>query len=47
MRTALARAQESLARVGIPEKAREHPGRLSGGQQSASRLRVRWCMSRA
>jgi putative ABC transport system ATP-binding protein len=33
MRTALARAQESLARVGIPEKAREHPGRLSGGQQ--------------
>jgi putative ABC transport system ATP-binding protein len=33
MRTALARAQESLARVGIPEKARELPGRLSGGQQ--------------
>lgn len=33
MRIALARAHESLARVGIPEKVRELPGRLSGGQQ--------------
>ena len=32
-RKAEARAREVLARVGIPEKARERPGKLSGGQQ--------------
>ncbi|NLT24904.1 MAG: ABC transporter ATP-binding protein [Syntrophorhabdus sp.] len=30
---AIKRAKEILARVGIPEKANERPGRLSGGQQ--------------
>lgn len=35
LRPALAekRAAEMLARVGLPEKARERPGKLSGGQQ--------------